>query len=135
MEKTRFIRISARDNVAVAVEALRAGEEACGVTLTQDIPAGHKFALLPIAAGEDVIKYAFPIGHATADIAPGAWVHTHLSLIHIWMRAPSISPSESSRRSSLAMSPARMMSRPGDQVKSISGSTAGKGLAASAGAS
>ena len=77
MEKTRFIRISARDNVAVAVEALRAGEEACGVTLTQDIPAGHKFALLPIAAGEDVIKYAFPIGHATADIAPGAWVHTH----------------------------------------------------------
>lgn len=77
MEKTRFIRISESDNVAVAVEALRAGEEACGVTLAQDIPAGHKFALSPIAAGEDVIKYAFPIGHATEGIAPGAWVHTH----------------------------------------------------------
>lgn len=77
MEKTRFIRISENDNVAVAVEALRAGEEACGVTLAQDIPAGHKFALSPIAAGEDVIKYAFPIGHATEGIAPGAWVHTH----------------------------------------------------------
>ena len=23
------------------------------------------------------MKYGFPIGHATADIAAGAWVHTH----------------------------------------------------------
>lgn len=73
----RFLRIHDRDNVAVAVTALQKGETALGVTLQADIPAGHKFALTPIAEGEDVIKYAAPIGHATADIAPGDWVHTH----------------------------------------------------------
>ncbi len=77
MKKTKSIRISGRDNVAVAVEALAAGEQTLGVTLLEDIPAGHKFALDAIAEGADVVKYAFPIGHATRDIAPGAWVHTH----------------------------------------------------------
>jgi altronate hydrolase len=32
---------------------------------------GQKYALAPIAAGENVIKYGFPIGHATQDIAAG----------------------------------------------------------------
>ena len=38
---------------------------------------GHKYALRPIAAGENVIKYGMPIGHATRDIAVGEHVHTH----------------------------------------------------------
>ena len=41
-----------------------------------DIETGHKVALLDIAEGENVIKYGFPIGHATADIKKGARVHT-----------------------------------------------------------
>ena len=73
----KYIKITERDNVAVALQPLAAGEEILGVTLTQDVPAGHKFALQAIAQGENVIKYAFPIGHATADIAAGDWVHTH----------------------------------------------------------
>ena len=73
----KFLRIHERDNVAVAVAAMQRGETALGVTLLEDIPAGHKFALTPIAAGENVIKYAAPIGHATQDIPAGAWVHTH----------------------------------------------------------
>ncbi|MBP3656457.1 MAG: altronate dehydratase [Clostridia bacterium] len=73
----KYIRITDRDNVAVALQPLSAGEEILGVTLTQDVPAGHKFALAAIAQGENVVKYAFPIGHATADIAAGDWVHTH----------------------------------------------------------
>ncbi|MBR7112248.1 MAG: altronate dehydratase [Clostridia bacterium] len=32
---------------------------------------GHKYALVAIKAGENVIKYGFPIGHATKDIAVG----------------------------------------------------------------
>ena len=32
---------------------------------------GQKYALQPIAAGENVIKYGFPIGHAKRDIAVG----------------------------------------------------------------
>ncbi len=73
----RFIRINAADNVAVALVPLTAGEEILGVKLCEDIPAGHKFALRDIAEGENVIKYAAPIGHATQAIGKGCWVHTH----------------------------------------------------------
>ena len=38
---------------------------------------GHKYALTDIRAGENVIKYGCPIGHATEDIAAGEHVHTH----------------------------------------------------------
>ena len=38
---------------------------------------GHKYAIRPIAANENVIKYGMPIGHATADIAVGEHVHVH----------------------------------------------------------
>ena len=41
------------------------------------IPAGHKFALRDIAAGEDVIKYGNPIGHAICDIRKGELVDHH----------------------------------------------------------
>ncbi len=72
-----FIRINPGDNVAVALCAVPKGMTFEGVTAMEDIPQGHKMALSPIAAGENVVKYGFPIGHATADIAPGTWVHTH----------------------------------------------------------
>lgn len=74
---SRLIRINPRDNVAVALQPLKAGEEALGVTLREDIPAGHKFALCDIAENENVVKYGFPIGHATQPISAGSWVHTH----------------------------------------------------------
>ena len=38
---------------------------------------GHKYALCDIKAGENVIKYGCPIGHATVDIKKGEHVHTH----------------------------------------------------------
>lgn len=38
---------------------------------------GHKVALCDIAEGENVIKYGFPIGHATKLIKAGEWVHSH----------------------------------------------------------
>ncbi|MBQ8577747.1 MAG: altronate dehydratase [Clostridia bacterium] len=72
-----YIKITPGDNVAVALTALCAGQTSCGVTLTEDIPAGHKFALTEIPTGADVIKYGAPIGHAEKDIPAGAWVHTH----------------------------------------------------------
>ena len=74
---SKFIKITERDNVAVALEPLKKGEEILGVVLTEDVPAGHKFALCDIAEGENVVKYAFPIGHATKAISKGDWVHTH----------------------------------------------------------
>ncbi len=51
--------INKRDNVEVRVED------------------GHKYAVRDIAAGENIIKYGQPIGHATADIKKGEHVHTH----------------------------------------------------------
>ena len=71
------IKIHPADSVAVAVQALPAGTTVMDVTLRQAIPAGHKFACVPIAAGANAIKYGFPIGHATHAIAPGEWVHSH----------------------------------------------------------
>ena len=69
------LRIHPRDNVAVALSPVAAGErvrvEGREVTALEDIPQGHKLALAPIAAGGEVIKYGCPIGRAKRDIAPG----------------------------------------------------------------
>ncbi|MEX2092867.1 MAG: UxaA family hydrolase [Pirellulales bacterium] len=46
-------------------------------TAVEAVSRGHKIALLPLAAGEAVVKYGVTIGHATGDIPAGAWVHTH----------------------------------------------------------
>lgn len=76
-----FIKIHPSDSVAVALAPLPAGTalQVAGqtVTLLEDIPQGHKFALTGIARGEAVIKYGAPIGAAQADIPAGGWVHTH----------------------------------------------------------
>ncbi|MGI6161824.1 MAG: UxaA family hydrolase [Christensenellales bacterium] len=71
------IKINEKDNVAVALSPLSAGSELYGVTLCTDVPQGHKFSLTPIKKGENIIKYGYPIGHASSDIEPGCWVHTH----------------------------------------------------------
>jgi hypothetical protein len=73
--------ISDRDNVATALEPLEPGRRleisGASITIGERIASGHKVALRPIALGEAVIKYGSPIGLASADIAPGAHVHTH----------------------------------------------------------
>jgi len=73
--------ISARDNVATALEVLEAGRTIAvdGVTFTicRRIPRGHKVALRAIRAGDPVVKYGHPIGAASVDIAPGDHVHIH----------------------------------------------------------
>ena len=75
----RAIRLHPDDSVAIAVEKIPANTklEAFGVTLGDEIPAGHKLALNDIARGAPVYRYGQIIGYATKDIAPGAHVHTH----------------------------------------------------------
>jgi altronate hydrolase len=77
----KVIIITARDNVATALEALAAGQtiDANGqqITVREPIASGHKIALAPIGSGENVVKYGNPIGIATADIAAGTHVHVH----------------------------------------------------------
>ena len=76
-----ILQINKLDNVAVALKDLAKGDIVSvndfTVTVQEDIPSGHKIALKNIAAGENIIKYSFPIGHADGAIAPGSHVHTH----------------------------------------------------------
>lgn len=72
-----LMRIHPEDNVAVALRAVPSGTSFEGIGVKEDIPQGHKMALQAIAEGDPVVKYGFPIGHATAPIAPGEWVHSH----------------------------------------------------------
>ncbi len=81
------LRCNDKDNVAVLFEEnVAAGTEVdvrdkrgnvTPMTLRQAVPYGHKLAVVPIARGEDVIKYGESIGVATADIAAGDYVHVH----------------------------------------------------------
>ncbi|TAJ11479.1 altronate dehydratase [Marinilabiliaceae bacterium JC017] len=78
---TPYIHINKKDNVLVALQPLQSGTTIqhgnhC-ITVHAPIEAGHKVALVPIQAGEAIIKYGFPIGVATSAIQPGEWIHTH----------------------------------------------------------
>ena len=74
--------IHPRDNVAVALRALKAGEQATakgleGFSVLEEIPASHKIALRDIFAGEEIIKYGETVAVSTRHIKMGEWVHTH----------------------------------------------------------
>ena len=77
----KVIVITAKDNVATALEPLSPGQtiEADGrrVSVRETIASGHKIALTRISSGEPVVKYGNPIGTATVDIEAGAHVHVH----------------------------------------------------------
>ena len=76
-----ILQLHPLDNVAIAVSPLTAGQAVetskGALTLASAIDPMHKFALAPIAAGEEIIKYGQPIGTATSAIGVGEHVHTH----------------------------------------------------------
>lgn len=47
------------------------------ITLLEDIPQGHKFALQDLTENEPVIKYGYPIGITKAPVKTGEWIHIH----------------------------------------------------------
>ena len=94
--ETKYLRINPADNVAVAIVNLPAGEhlsvDDIEITLNEDIPAGHKFALKNFAEGENVIKYGYPIGHARMAKKQGDWMipftQPTVGIIHISFLTP-----------------------------------------------
>ncbi len=76
-----FIQLNPNDDVVVllleTVKGTLIDVEGQSITVLQDIPAGHKMAIKPIAEGQNILKYGYPIGMATAPIAIGEHVHTH----------------------------------------------------------
>jgi altronate hydrolase len=79
--RQRWIHLQPNDNVIIATEDLAAHTalDVAGITirLSSDVQAGHKIALHTIPPGGKVIKYGFPIGHATEYIPHGTWIHSH----------------------------------------------------------
>jgi len=80
--KNNALKVNESDNVAIAAQAVKKGDLVIvnGQGLfeaAEDIEPGHKIALVPIAAGEDVLRYGEPIVRATCDIGRGEWVHVH----------------------------------------------------------
>ncbi|WP_020222810.1 UxaA family hydrolase, partial [Halarchaeum acidiphilum] len=69
------------DTVATAIDDLDDGRRIAGegrdLSLSEDVPFGHKIALVAHDPGDEVRKYGEVIGRATDPIAPGEWVHTH----------------------------------------------------------
>ncbi len=78
---TDFIHINPKDNVAVALRPIAKGAvfegDGYSVAAATDIPQGHKMTLRALREGDQVVKYGFPIGHATQDVGAGEWIHTH----------------------------------------------------------
>lgn len=73
----RWLIAHGGDSVAIALDALEAGENIDSIKLVAPILAGHKFAIRTIAKGEPVIKLGHPIGIASVDISSGEHVHEH----------------------------------------------------------
>ncbi|MGK3982910.1 altronate dehydratase family protein [Sorangium sp. So ce136] len=81
-ELRRAVMLDGADSAAVVLESVREGERCAlpgdlSITARGPIPRGHKIAVRRIARGASVIKYAHPIGVATAEIEVGSWVHSH----------------------------------------------------------
>jgi len=76
MSSPRALRLNAEDNVVIAVDEIRPGDQPAGaVPASERIPRGHKMATAPIATGEPIHKFGQIIGFASKPIAPGQWVH------------------------------------------------------------
>lgn len=76
-----FIKIHKQDNVLLALRDIQKGERlhtgGVSIEVKDDIKRGHKIALQSIKENDSIIKYGFPIGHASQDISIGEHIHVH----------------------------------------------------------
>lgn len=83
----QFLVHEKADTVGVATVDIKANEVVRGlymdsqepveVKAIQDIPLGHKIALVPMKEGDTVLKYGHDIGRVAASFEKGAHVHVH----------------------------------------------------------
>lgn len=75
------IHMTSKDNVVTALDDLDRGTEipygGGTVELVEEVPFGHKIALVACEPGETVVKYGECIGRLTEPVEAGEWVHTH----------------------------------------------------------
>ncbi len=80
--KSNALRINEKDNIVIATQPIKKGTVVIvdGRKLfpaAEDIPLGHKIALVSLARGRKVFRYGEPIVEATRAIKRGEWVHVH----------------------------------------------------------
>ena len=74
-----YVKIKEEDNVAVAVQDIKAGTRLTeDLVVNQDIPQAHKIALCDILAGEKIIRYGVVLGYAIHTIRKGDWINEHM---------------------------------------------------------
>ncbi len=81
----QFLVHEKADSVGVATVEIKAGEtveglymdsqEALKVKALNDIPLGHKIAMIDHGVADSVIKYGADIGKIVADVKKGGHVH------------------------------------------------------------
>lgn len=77
--------VDVKDHVATALKDLKAGQSVTyrvsdklqHIVLADDIPFGHKLAIVELPEGALVHKYGEVIGRAVTAIHPGQHVHVH----------------------------------------------------------
>lgn len=82
MIKRNVLVINPKDNVAVAIGWIKAGEQLMyggnkELKALTDVPPSHKVAIEDIPLHGGIIKYGETIGLATQPIHAGEWVHIH----------------------------------------------------------
>lgn len=76
MEKRLLVKVNNVDNVAIAVDEIKAGTLVADDVVTRvDIPQAHKVALEKIKKGKPVIRYGVTLGYAIDDIEKGDWIN------------------------------------------------------------
>ena len=79
MEQATFLKINPADSVVVCLQPKQKGDvievDGLSITVNQDTPAGHKVLIKDVQQGEDIIKYGYPIGHASQNLKAGDWVN------------------------------------------------------------
>ncbi len=90
-----FLVHDEKDSVGViVVEDASAGKALTGwimetnatiqIDAVDDIPLGHKIALVEHSTDDKVIKYGFPIGKVVAPIVKGGHLHVHNAKTEKW---------------------------------------------------
>lgn len=80
-QQPQYVRVDARDNVAIVVnaEGASAGARfADGLTLAEAVPQSHKVVLRELAPGDAVIRYGEIIGLVNRRVAPGSWLREEM---------------------------------------------------------
>ena len=87
MSSPRALRLNADDNVLIAVDEIRVGDQPKGGPIASArVPKGHKIASSAIAAGAPILKFGQIIGFASEPIEAGQWVHEHNVEMHDFAR-------------------------------------------------